>query len=118
MRGRWQRMDRILSLLGLCRRAGRLRWGFDECREAARSKKAALLIAAADVSEKTYKNLCYEADRAGIPAIRLRTDMAELGRACGIRGGGGDRRGLCQGGFEGIRDKRGKHARREGGISL
>ena len=87
MRGRWQRMDRILSLLGLCRRAGRLRWGFDECREAARSKMAALLIAAADVSEKTYKNLCYEADRAGIPAIRLRTDMAELGRACGIRAG-------------------------------
>ena len=80
-------MDKELSLLGLCRKAGKLQWGFDMCRESARAKKAALLVAAVDVSEKTYKNLRYEADRAGIRAVRLSADMAELGRACGIRAG-------------------------------
>lgn len=80
-------MDKLLGLLGLCRRAGRLEGGFDACREAARDRRAALLIAAADVSEKTYKNLCYEANRAGIGAVRIDADMAELGRACGLRAG-------------------------------
>lgn len=80
-------MDKVLSLLGLCRRAGRLAPGFDVSREAARSGKAALLLAAGDVSEKTFKNLRYEAERAGIPAVRLKPSMNELGRACGIKAG-------------------------------
>lgn len=80
-------MDKVLSLLGLCRRAGRLGAGFDVCREAARGGNAALLLAASDVSDKTYKNLRYEADRAGIPAVRLNADMKELGRACGVKAG-------------------------------
>lgn len=80
-------MDKVLSLLGLCRRAGRLEGGFDVCREAARAGKAALLLAASDVSDKTYKNLRYEADRAGIQAVRLNADMTELSKACGLRAG-------------------------------
>ena len=80
-------MDKVLSLLGLCRRAGRLQAGFDVCRETARAKEAALLIAAGDVSEKTYKNLRYEAGRAGIQAVRIQAGMAELSKACGIKAG-------------------------------
>ena len=80
-------MDKVLSLLGLARRAGRLEAGFDACRESARAGKAALLVAAGDVSEKTFKNLRYEAQRAGIEAVRLQTAMEELGRACGVRAG-------------------------------
>ena len=80
-------MDKVLNLLGLCRRAGRLEAGFDVCREAARDGKAALLLAASDVSEKTFKNLRYEAQRAGIGAVRLRAGMEELGRACHIKAG-------------------------------
>ena len=91
-------MDKVLSLMGLCRRAGKLQAGFDACREAARNGKAALLIAAADVSPKTYKNLSYEAERAGIEAIRLGADMAELGRACGVRAGVA---AVCDRGFAG-----------------
>ena len=80
-------MDKVLSLLGLARQAGRLEAGFDACRKAARSGRAALLVAAADISEKTYKNLCYEARRSGAEAVRLGTGMDELGRACGVRAG-------------------------------
>lgn len=80
-------MDKLLSLLGLCRRAGRLEAGFIACQEAARTGKAALLAAASDVSEKTCKNLRYEAERAGIPMVRLGADMQSLGHACGVRAG-------------------------------
>lgn len=80
-------MDKVLSLLGLCRRAGRLEAGFAAGREAARSGRAALLLAASDVSDKTYKNLRYEADRAHIQAVRLRADMAGLSKACGVKAG-------------------------------
>ncbi len=80
-------MDKLLSLLGLAKKAGRLSAGFDLCAGAAKEGRAALLLAARDVSPKTYKNLCYEAKRAGIPAVRLETEMRELSRACGVRAG-------------------------------
>ncbi len=86
-RGNWPRMNKLLSLLGLARRAGRLEAGFDACRAAAREGRAALLLAAEDISPKTYKNLQYEAERAGIPVARVPAGMVELGRACGVRAG-------------------------------
>ena len=60
-------MDKLLSLLGLARRAGKIEPGFDAAVSAARGHKAALLLAARDISEKTLKNLRYEGDRAGVP---------------------------------------------------
>lgn len=79
--------DKALSLLGLARRAGKVTAGFDACAIAARDGEARLLLAARDISEKTYKNLCYEAGRAGIPAARIEAPMSEVGRACGVKAG-------------------------------
>ena len=80
-------IDAVLSLLGLARRAGKVEPGFDAAVGAARSGKAALLLAAGDISEKTVKNLRYEGDRAGIPTLRVSAGMEELGRACGVKAG-------------------------------
>ncbi len=79
--------DKTLSLLGLIRRAGKLEAGFDASASAAREKRARLRLAARDVSEKTYKNLRYEGERAGVPAVRLEASMEETGRACGVKAG-------------------------------
>lgn len=79
--------DKALSLLGLMRRAGKLEAGFDASVSAAKGRKAHLLLAAKDTSEKTFKNLCYEAERAGIPAVRIEALMEEMGRACGVKAG-------------------------------
>lgn len=79
--------DKALSLLGLIRRAGKLEAGFDASVSAAKGKKAHLLLAAADISEKTWKNLRYEGERAGVPAVRLEAPMEELSRACGVKAG-------------------------------
>lgn len=80
-------MDKLLSLLGLARRAGKIEPGFDAAVSAARGHKAALLLAARDISEKTLKNLRYEGDRAGVPTLRGDFGMEELGRACGMWAG-------------------------------
>ncbi len=79
---------KALSLLGLARRAGKLELGFEAAAAAARSGKALLLLAAKDISEKTFKNLCYEGNRAGIPVFRLGSDMEETGHACGMKRAG------------------------------
>ena len=79
--------DKVLSLLGLARRAGKVLGGFDLCAQAARDGKARLLLAAADISGKKNKNLRFEAERAKIPCVRVEAPMAELGKACGVRAG-------------------------------
>ena len=50
--------DKLLSLLGLAKRAGKLEPGFDAAVAAVRSGKASLLVAARDISKKTvYREL-------------------------------------------------------------
>ena len=49
--------DKFLSLLGMCRRAGRLQWGHDTCVESARHGRAALCLLAADASERTGRDI-------------------------------------------------------------
>ena len=49
--------------------------------------EAALAAGAEDLSPKTWKNLRYEAESAGVPAVRLLAGMEELGRACGKKAG-------------------------------
>lgn len=79
--------NKVLLLLGLARRAGKLEAGFDVCISAAKENKAFLLLAAQDVSDKTFKNLRYEAERVGIAAVRIQSLMSETGKACGVRAG-------------------------------
>lgn len=79
--------DKVLSMLGLARRAGKLKAGYDLSVEAIRGGKAALAVAARDISEKTFKNMAYEAQRMNVPAIRLQVSMEELSAACGVRAG-------------------------------
>ena len=54
-------MNRALSALGLARRAGKLNWGFDTAVEAMRSGACGVVILAADLSDKTKKNVRFGA---------------------------------------------------------
>ena len=44
--------DKFLSLLGMCRRAGRLQWGHDTCLQSVRNGSALLCVLASDASER------------------------------------------------------------------
>ncbi len=80
-------MNKLLSMLGLARRAGKLTLGFDAAVGAIRSGSAQGVIASADLSEKTFKNLKFEADKYGIAAVRINETTESLSIATGRKAG-------------------------------
>ena len=44
--------SKLLSLLGMCRRAGRLHWGHDTCLASIRSGKARICLLSSDASDR------------------------------------------------------------------
>lgn len=76
---------KILSLLGLCEKAGKLKVGSYQVGEAVRSKKARLVLVAVDASERTKKEY---RDMCSFYHIDLYNDgkTEELSRAVGREG--------------------------------
>ena len=78
--------DRLLSFLGLCRRAGKLVIGFDPLRDAVESGKAFLVLVAADISANTLKKLCAALEGSTVPFYTVKRTKDEisfsLGKTC------------------------------------
>ena len=71
-------MNRALSALGLARRAGKLNWGFDTAVEAMRSGACGVVILAADLSDKTKKNVRFEAEKYHVSVLEPAFTMEEI----------------------------------------
>ncbi len=71
-------MSKIISLIGLSRRAGKLVMGYDAVVMAVKKKTAILVIIASDVSEKTKKNTYFECEKCGVSVIQINETMEEL----------------------------------------
>ena len=80
-------MVKALSVLGLARRAGRLRWGYETAADALRRGECALVLVAQDLSEKTRKNMRFEADRAGAALLETAFTMEDIAAAIGKKAG-------------------------------
>ena len=80
--------DRLLSFLGICKRAGALLWGAETVEKAVRGGKAKLVLYASDVSGNSLKGVGRAAEEQGVPARQLPRSKEELsfalGRLCGI----------------------------------
>ncbi len=70
--------DRFCSTLSLCMRAKKLAFGFDTVGEAVKSGQVFLLLTAADLSEKTAKEVRFLADRHAIRCLPLDKTQAEI----------------------------------------
>ncbi len=79
--------DRILSLLGLCRRAGKLVIGADPCVESITKKKSRLIVFASDFSQNSKKGVLECARKNDIMTVTLNRSKDEIsfavGRLCG-----------------------------------
>ncbi len=75
-------VDRVLGLLGLARRAGKLALGSQAVRQAILRGSADMVVLATDASSRTSKDFYAQAQAAGIPVIKL-TEMEAVGRAVG-----------------------------------
>ena len=78
--------EKTISLLGLCRRAGRLQLGADCVCDAVRSGKAKLVILASDASENTAKKIRNCASFYGVRLYVCEAGKETLGHGLGRSG--------------------------------
>lgn len=80
--------DRILSLLGLCRRAGKLVIGADPCIDSMTKSKAKLIIYAKDFSQNSLKPVLVQAHKQNVRVLEVNRNKDELsfsvGKLCGV----------------------------------
>lgn len=79
--------DRILSFLGLARRAGRLSLGFDPAVDAMIHGRSKLLILCNDLSERSKSKILKITERTETRTIFLDISMNEVGMAIGKTSG-------------------------------
>lgn len=80
-------MNKLLSMLGLARRAGKLVPGFDAAVIALKDKTACGIIAAGDLSEKTLENIGFTAGRMGVPVLKSEETIEQISHAIGKKAG-------------------------------
>ena len=80
--------DRILSFLGLCRRAGKLVIGADITVESIENGKSQLVILAEDFSIRSSKNVLMAAEKNNVKTFTINRSKDEmsfaLGKLCGV----------------------------------
>ncbi|MCQ4021979.1 MULTISPECIES: ribosomal L7Ae/L30e/S12e/Gadd45 family protein [unclassified Ruminococcus] len=80
--------DRFLSLLGLCRRAGKITIGSDPTIESVKKGEARLVLFAKNASANTRKNVLGAAIQSGVKVIDIDYDKEDisvsLGKLCAV----------------------------------
>ncbi len=80
--------DKILSFLGLCRRAKKMVIGAEVVTESINSGNALLVLYADDFSQNSLKPVAAAAAAKGVPVLRLNRSKESvsraLGRLCGV----------------------------------
>ena len=80
--------DKLLSLLGLCRRAGKITIGCDPVLDSVKNKEASLVIFARNISDNTRKTVLNAVAQSGVRVIKLDYDKEDisvsLGRLCAV----------------------------------
>lgn len=79
--------DKVLSMLGLCRRAGKISLGFDAAGDAVSRGTAKLVVLASDLSPRTKKSILLICGEYDVPVAELAKTMDDIGGAIGKRVG-------------------------------
>lgn len=79
--------DKALSMLGMCRRAGKLSCGHDAAQTAIKHSHAKLCLLSSDASERLCKEFYRACSSEGrsIPVIKTDYTMQEIGFATSLR---------------------------------
>lgn len=78
---------KLLSLLGMCRKAGKLGCGHDAAIGAIRSRSSCLCLLSCDSSQRLQEEIKRESEFEGreIPVRVINSDMLEIGHATGLK---------------------------------
>ena len=82
-------MNRWMGMLSLCRKAGKLRIGFEPVKEAAQKGEARLVLYAADFSPRSRERMENALAKSGSPpgGRTVEGTMQDLARVCGKQAG-------------------------------
>ncbi len=82
--------DKLLSMLGMCRKAGRISMGHDASIASIKNKKARLCLLCCDLSERAmleYEKAAENYGRRKLKVIRTKYSMSEIQMALGKKAG-------------------------------
>lgn len=77
--------NRVMSLLGIARRAGKLAMGNDMVNDCIKNGESRLILLASDISPRTAKNIEFIANEYEVKVMYLNESMDEIGVAIGKR---------------------------------
>ena len=80
-------MNKFLSTLGLCRRAGKIAPGYDAVCEEIKRGNVSGVFTASDISDKTRKEIDYICDKYSVPHIKADVTMDEIKQVLSVRTG-------------------------------
>ncbi len=80
--------DKILTLLGFARKAGKLSFGFDGTVASVKLAKAKAVLLCKDLSEKTKKEITFHCNKYGVLTYQTDYSMEQIssaiGKKCGV----------------------------------
>ena len=81
--------NRILTLLGFATKAGKLSFGYEASVSTLKAGKSKLVLIAEDISEKSFKEVVFFAQKANVKHIKpdnitIKDITDAIGRKCGI----------------------------------
>ena len=80
--------NRLIDLLTMCRKAGRMTMGFDAVKEDIENEKTVLLLTASDISKKSEKEILFVAEKYKVAAVKTDITKEETGfSALHLQGG-------------------------------
>lgn len=77
--------DSALSLLGLCRKAGKLSLGHDAVKASLNRKAAKLCVVCSDASQRLCQEICGLAEKAETPVVFVTYTMADIKQAAAFK---------------------------------
>lgn len=77
--------DSALSLLGLCRKAGRMSMGHDACKQTLRAGTAQMCVICSDASERLDGEISALAEKSDVPLYSVKYTMFDISQATGFK---------------------------------
>ena len=77
--------DSALSLLGLCRKAGRLSLGHDACKQSLNGGTAQLCVICSDASKRLEEEITFLAQKAGVTLYGVDYTQLDIRQATGFK---------------------------------
>jgi ribosomal protein L7Ae-like RNA K-turn-binding protein len=75
--------QKLTNLISICRKAGKMEIGFAPMKEALQTGRVCGVITACDISQKTYKEVCYYCQKHQVPVCAVPLTMEQIGSAIG-----------------------------------